>query len=104
MSQCLYHNNDGSRWGYYLSNGKKDPAMMRVVYVRKDGRASVRTVQCWESFGNFAVCRIDGSAHLPYAHGHHLHNVMREHDRMAICFEGSLREYSDMFGVNLTES
>lgn len=33
MSRCLYHNNDGSKWGYYLGNGKKDPCMMRVVFV-----------------------------------------------------------------------
>jgi hypothetical protein len=49
----LYLNNSGHKW-VNLTNGKKD----KIVLKTRSGKLITRTVIYYESFGNFATCRI----------------------------------------------
>jgi hypothetical protein len=49
----FYLNNSGHKW-VNLTNGKKD----KIVLQTKSGQLITRTVIYYESFGNFATCRI----------------------------------------------
>lgn len=51
MLDCLYLNNDGSRWKYYDGH----PGSTVVVQF-PDGSTKIRKVEFWFSFGNFAGC------------------------------------------------
>ena len=49
----FYLSNSGHKW-VNLTNGKKD----KITLYTKTGQPVVRTVIYYESFGNFATCRI----------------------------------------------
>jgi hypothetical protein len=49
----FYLNNSGHKWVNF-TNGKKD----KIVLQTKSGQLITRTVIYYESFGNFATCRI----------------------------------------------
>jgi hypothetical protein len=49
----FYLNNSGHKW-VNLTNGKKD----KIVLKTRSGELISRTVIYYESFGNFATCRI----------------------------------------------
>ena len=50
----FYLNNSGSRWVVYI-NGKRE----RMEFTTKDGTKVTRSVNFYESFGNFAVANIN---------------------------------------------
>jgi hypothetical protein len=49
----FYLNNSGHKW-VNLTNGKKDKIVLKTI----SGQLITRTVIYYESFGNFATCRI----------------------------------------------
>jgi hypothetical protein len=53
LNGTFYLNNSGQKW-VNLTNGKKD----KIVLKTRSGQLITRTVIYYESFGNFATCRI----------------------------------------------
>lgn len=49
-----YLNNNGSRWVHLDAQGKRDKVTLETV----TGKLITRTVNYWQSFGNFATANI----------------------------------------------
>ena len=56
--KTLYLNNTGSRWVTLFTSKEFGPDKKIREWLTKSGNRVVRTVQYWESFGNFAVACI----------------------------------------------
>ena len=52
--RTLYLNNAGNRWINLDASGNKDKVILQV----SDGSTITRTVNYWQSFGNFATCNV----------------------------------------------